>query len=197
MENENGMNWVWIGSSNVQVHGYYKAKTKQKPSEDEKRRENGTIRTHHQAHAVGPGRTTMRPSTTGRAPHHGQAVVPTILAGLAAPRTIRFGFLWTLIWAAKFSCIGLILQHCLIYMPQLHLAWIQLSHFPKNLAWIIQICNQHSRSQNKRNWRNRGENHKIKPIYPKKWILNTYLILCKYGTDQLHFHMSWPLDHKS
>ena len=35
-----------------------------------------------------------------------------------------------------------------------------------------------------RNWRNRGINHKIKPIYPQEWILNTYLILCKYDSDQ-------------
>jgi len=34
------------------------------------------------------------------------------------------------------------------------------------------------------NWRNRGVNNKIKPIYPQEWILNIYLILCKYGTDQ-------------
>ena len=79
--------------------------------------------------AVRPGCTTVRPSTTGHAPHHGQPVVATVPGGLAAPQTLRFDLFWTLIWAAESSCIGPNLQLFLIYLPQLHLAWIQLSHF--------------------------------------------------------------------
>jgi len=61
-------------------------------------------------------RTTIRPSTTGRAPHHGQPVLATVSAGLAAPRTLHFDLFWTSVWAAEPSCIGPILQLCLIYM---------------------------------------------------------------------------------
>jgi len=45
--------------------------------------------------AMCPGCTTVRPSTMGCAPHHGQPVVATVLAGLAAPQTLRFDLFWT------------------------------------------------------------------------------------------------------
>ena len=79
--------------------------------------------------AEAKGRTAVRGWAHDRASHHGQPVVATVLPGPFVSRTTHFGFLWTLIWAAESSRIGPILQLCLIYMPQLHLAWIQLSHF--------------------------------------------------------------------
>ena len=90
-----------LGASNVQVHGYYKAKTKQKQPEGEKPRENGTIRTHYQAHDRASRAHDHAPLHHGRAPHHSQPVVATVPAGLAAPRTLRFDLFWTLIWATE------------------------------------------------------------------------------------------------
>ena len=80
------------------------------------------------------GHTTVRPSTMARACYHGQTVVGTVPPGLAASRTSRFSFLRTLIWNAESSCIELILQLYLIYMPQLHLAWIRITHFSQKLG---------------------------------------------------------------
>ena len=54
------------------------------------------------------------------------------------------------------------------------------------ITWLIshESTIKTRKSWNKHNWRNRGVNHKVKPIYPQEWILKTQLILCKYGTDQ-------------
>ena len=137
------MNWV-------QVHQHYKAKTaktagKRRVAEEKLER----------PHA--PGRTTVRPLTTGRVPHHCQPMVATVLPGPYASQTMRFSFLWTLIWAAESSYIGPILQLPLL-SSLIHMA---LNFTLSPITWLISHGStiKTRKSRNKFNWRNRGVNH--------------------------------------
>ena len=55
------------------------------------------------------------------------------------------------------------------------------------ITWLITCKSviKTRKSRNKRNWRNKGVNHKIKHINPQEWILNTQLILA-YMTMIVH-----------
>ena len=92
-------------------------------------RENPHGCTHQGKHGRACWVHDRAPPTIGRASLQWAARGGHCLARSDTSSTQHFGFLWTLIWVAEPSCIRPILQLCLIYMPQLHLAWIQLTLF--------------------------------------------------------------------
>jgi len=101
------MEWIgsWIGS-------WYIILSRQKVAKTAGRRK-GTKETAKMEKAGGarpciPGRTIVRPTTMGRAPHHGPPVVATIPPGLAASWTMRFVLFWTSVWAFDLHVLGLL-----------------------------------------------------------------------------------------
>jgi len=99
--------------------------------------------------AVPAGRTTVRP------PHRRPCIPPQAarggpcLARSDASSTQRFALPLDLGLGLGSSCFGPPLQLYLIYMALNFIYRGFNSHIsPKNLACIIQICNQHSTSQN-------------------------------------------------
>jgi len=116
-------------------------------------------------------------------------VVPTVsswsaLPGPVRPRPLRcvLSSLGASIWAANFAYVGPFwASFAVLFDPH------GLNFTLSPITWLIshESAIKTRKSRNKRNWRNRGVNHKIKPIYPQEWILKTRLILCKYGTGHL------------
>ena len=72
--------------------------------------------------------------------HHGLCALPRVARGghcFARSRRFLIATFWPLFDLSLdlgSSCFEPRLQLCLIYMPQLHLAWIKLSHFSKKLG---------------------------------------------------------------
>jgi len=70
MKNGDGMGVYWV-AQDVQVHGYYKAKTAAKQAEAEQPREDNQQPQHQQARTAVGGRAHDRASL-----HHGPCVLP-------------------------------------------------------------------------------------------------------------------------
>ena len=135
-----------------------KAENRRKPKSHEEEKQQPRPRGTH-------GRAC---GTHGRAyPHHGPCAPPRAARGGSCPPRSRrasydafcarfgprFGPWIFTFWASFCSFVWFT---CLNYI---YLGFIH-TFLLKHLAWIIQICNQHSTSQNKHSWRNRGVNHR-------------------------------------
>ena len=113
----------------VQVHGHYKANTAAKPLEIERTRRNMNSHTATGTH----GRACRGHDHESQ--HHGPCWSAWPARGwLYSGRSVCF--LNDVFWlpldlglGLESSCFRPILQLCLIYMPQLHLAWVQLIYF--------------------------------------------------------------------
>ena len=84
------------------MHGYYEAKTKKKPLEDEEPREKGKIRSTTRTH----GRASRAHDRASL--HHGQPVVATVLPGPDAFSLLRFDLFLDLVWALDLHVLGLL-----------------------------------------------------------------------------------------